>query len=139
MVLPMGKFTHFGRSQKFSDAIKNSLASLPIIGDPAPTDILALVHYSKNDQIQSFRCSSTHCWTDNVSEMVDMVGEITGLKGIVFRAMYIIRVGIGPTYTPLNYNCSFTSEWALDREVKAGQFAKVLLEHDRSSNVYIPI
>jgi hypothetical protein len=124
----MVNFTHLGKSKKFNDAIKSSLAVLPTIGDPAPTKIFALVHYS-----------TTHCWTDNVSELVGMVGEITGLKGVVFRAMYIIRVGVGSTYSPRNYNCTFTSEWALDIEVKQGEFAKVLLAHDQASNDYIPI
>jgi hypothetical protein len=135
----MGDFKHFGNSQKFNDVIKSNLAALPTIGDPAPTKILGLVHYSRDSQIQNFHRSTIYSWTDNVSEMVCTVGEITGLKGIVFSAMYIIRVGVGLTYSPRNYDCSFTSEWALDIDVKQGEFAKILLRHDQASNVYIPI
>jgi hypothetical protein len=95
----MENLTHYGESQKFNDAIRQNLADLPIIGDTKPTGILVLIHYSTNDQIQSFRYSTTHSWTDNISESVDLVGQITQLKGTIFRAMYIIRVGVGSTYT----------------------------------------
>jgi hypothetical protein len=135
----MCEFTHYGQSTQFNNAIRSNLSTLPIIGDPAPTKILALIHYSKDDQIRAFRSSAIHSWTDKVSENYEMVGKITGLTGITFKAMYLIRVGFGSSYAPRNYSCQFVSEWALDIHVKSDEFAKIMLSFDQCRGDYRPI
>ena len=135
----MREFKVYNSSKDFVEIINSKFLSLPTIGDPAPTEVLTLFHYSKNKEIESFRRSSKFCWTNHISEDYDTVGDVTGLKGILFEAMYIIRVGVGTSYKPRNNNSGFMSEWALDIEIINGQFAKIVLDFDSASGVYKPV
>jgi len=135
----MEKLKIYSESNDFAEIIHSKLPSVPTIGDPAPTEFLYLFHYSKDKEIQSFHRSTKFCWTSNISDDYSTVGVITGLKGVIFEAMYIIRIGVGASYKPRNHECDFMSEWALDIEIKSGKFTKIILYFDSSNGVYKPI
>ena len=129
-------FQHYGTSGAFRHAILAAIAPLPIIGDPSPTKILALAHYSMDDRITSFLKSNSFNWTNNISEMKGAVGDVTGIHYKIFNAMYLIRVGVGPNYSPRNNSSSFVSEYAIDMTVKGGEFSMLKLMFNPRDEVY---
>src|SRR5690606_34860911 len=108
----MSIFLYAGKEASFLQALEAAASSIPILGDPNPTEIVGLVHYSKDANIGSFRSSSDYNWTHRVCDSQDCIAAITQLGEIRFKAIYIIRLGIGSSYKKRVSDVGATKEYA---------------------------
>jgi len=132
----MSIFSFAGKELSFLQALEAAANTVPTIGDPSPDEIIGLAHYSKDPNISSFRSSSKYQWTHRVCDTQDCISAITQLGEIRFKAVYVIRLAIGSSYTKRCSDVGVTKEYALGIPVPNGSFSKLLLEFNETTRSY---
>lgn len=115
--------------RRFRQAVEAAVRSAPILGDVSSgKPVIALGHYSQSqDRITAFkRKAGRKAWTRNLSQKATVIGQMTGLYGVVFHALYVIRVVDDGTMQ--NHTSSHMDEWAINRALTDGEFAVLGLD-----------
>lgn len=116
--------------------VRVAASGLPILGNPAATEIRYVLHYSRKRNIVEFEARGWCCWTDVVSAHVKTVALITNdLDPAAYSAIYVLRIGLPEGATDLcesDYfsdhtmgNIGFCCEYALGKEVHHGDFGRI--------------
>lgn len=132
----MNLFCYSGTDPQLLTELESSASGCPIIGDCNPSEVIGLAHYSKDCKIQAFRRSNDFNWTRRVCDSQGAISAFTQLGDIKFNAIYVIRLGIGPTYRPRMADAGITKEYALGIPVNAGEFACIVLKFNEAARTY---
>ena len=132
----MEEFTYYTGTESFIDAIKSCLDGLPILGDPSPSTIISLAHYSDNAEINLFKKSYDFNWTRKVTDNVESLRHVIGYSSDGFRALYILKLGIGNSYRPRDHDSSLMEEYAIDLEISRANIGLVKLDYIAGESRY---
>lgn len=111
---------------------------LPILHRPSSNRIRYVLHFSEDVGISHFDKFHSLTWADVACASIDGIRDITSsFHPELYRALYILRVGLGDDETALS-ECRFFSEvqqnyrggcneYALANPVGPGQFGKLLI------------
>lgn len=113
--------------------------TLPLVGDVTSGNELRLSHYSEDPAITSFVATDKFSWTQQTPSDPDQIATFTGKYSLRFRAIYLIRLGIGAAYKPGTWNGGggFV-EYAINRALSAAEFGKVPITYDPTIRRYVP-
>ena len=121
---------------EFRARAMSALDGLPIVGDPEAKRVIALAHYSADPSISRFKYSLGSSWTQKITDIQDGVISLTGLRGRVFKSLYVIRFGVSSTQRMNFHDNSLMAEHAICTALEPGQFARLDLILDASTGRY---
>ncbi|UJJ60508.1 hypothetical protein [Rhodanobacter denitrificans] len=116
-------FEYSVASAGFIGALESAARQAPILDAADGLEIIALAHFSRgSDRISQFRRCSRFSWTNRLSHDPGVLGQLTGLYGVTFTGVYVIRVATASTRS---YSSGHMHEYAIDSELLDGQFVHV--------------
>lgn len=133
---PIHKLDYYDCNDDFHHRLEDAATRLRTIGDPTPREAVVLAHYSDNPSLTAFARSNDANWTRRVSNNPESLGKIIGWYGENYKAIYLIRLGIGPSYRPSGAPHDFVDERRINLAVDANEFVKVDLRFDKNEMRY---
>lgn len=135
----MPQLTYLYVDPAFHTALERVSANLPTVGAQQSSKTIVLAHYSKNASITSFNIDTKFSWTTKVSDDPEVIEKCIGMFSQEFKAIYLLKHGIGVACKTRIHSQGVMDEHAIDRSLVSSEFRSLLVKFDPNSNRYVVI